>query len=156
MRKEPCPNCKELVEECACMRNICNICGDPVGNITFAICDKCWDKEREEKKKEIIKERWSFLTKDETKENKKMEYKNINKNILIFAFRYGLGRRTYAVKEIVDMLKTNWNLLEGHTKEQIKHEIRNEKLMSDNFCDRSSLHYDKYIENCWNEILGLE
>lgn len=42
---EPCPNCKETVKECACMRNICHKCGKPVGNITFTICDDCWDIE---------------------------------------------------------------------------------------------------------------
>ena len=40
-----CPNCKETVEECACMRNICRECGQPVDNITFIICDDCWDKD---------------------------------------------------------------------------------------------------------------
>ena len=40
---EPCPNCKETVKECACMRNICYKCGKPVGNITFTVCDECWD-----------------------------------------------------------------------------------------------------------------
>lgn len=42
---EPCPNCKETVEQCACMRNICHKCEKPVGNITFTICDDCWDIE---------------------------------------------------------------------------------------------------------------
>lgn len=37
-----CPNCKETVAECACMRNRCIGCGGPVGNITFAFCDTCW------------------------------------------------------------------------------------------------------------------
>lgn len=40
----PCPNCKETVKECACMRNKCHRCGAPVGNITFSVCDECWDK----------------------------------------------------------------------------------------------------------------
>jgi hypothetical protein len=40
---EPCPNCKETVEECACLRNKCHQCKEPVGNITFTVCDKCWD-----------------------------------------------------------------------------------------------------------------
>jgi len=40
----PCPNCDEYEKECACMRNICKDCGKPVGNITFSVCDKCWDK----------------------------------------------------------------------------------------------------------------
>lgn len=42
--EEPCPNCKETVKECACMRNKCGRCGGPVGNITFSVCDECWDK----------------------------------------------------------------------------------------------------------------
>lgn len=40
---KPCPNCKETVKECACMRNKCNMCGKPVGNITFSVCDECWE-----------------------------------------------------------------------------------------------------------------
>ncbi len=40
---KPCPNCKETHEECACMRNKCHECGKPVGNITFTVCDDCWD-----------------------------------------------------------------------------------------------------------------
>jgi len=39
-----CPNCKETTKPCACMRNICIRCGKPVGNITFTVCDDCWDK----------------------------------------------------------------------------------------------------------------
>lgn len=45
-RKVPCPNCKEMNVNCACMRNKCLHCGKPVGNITFAACDDCWDKGR--------------------------------------------------------------------------------------------------------------
>lgn len=41
---EHCPNCKETKQPCACMRNICHKCGEPVGNITFTVCDDCWDK----------------------------------------------------------------------------------------------------------------
>jgi len=44
-RTEPCPNCKEMVVECGCVRNKCMRCGNPVGNITFTVCDNCWDKE---------------------------------------------------------------------------------------------------------------
>jgi len=41
-----CPNCKEPINtECACLRNKCIRCLEPVGNITFTICDECWDKE---------------------------------------------------------------------------------------------------------------
>lgn len=41
-----CPNCKEPINtECACLRNKCVRCLKPVGNITFTVCDDCWDKE---------------------------------------------------------------------------------------------------------------
>lgn len=40
-----CPNCKETSSECACLRNKCLRCGEPVGNITFTWCDTCWDKD---------------------------------------------------------------------------------------------------------------
>lgn len=42
-RELGCPNCKEVAVECACARNKCLHCGKPVGNITFTVCDKCWD-----------------------------------------------------------------------------------------------------------------
>ena len=38
-----CDNCKEYEPVCACLRNICVVCGAPVGNITFTVCDECWD-----------------------------------------------------------------------------------------------------------------
>lgn len=41
---EPCPNCKETKQPCACMRNLCCKCGKPVGNITFTVCDDCWNE----------------------------------------------------------------------------------------------------------------
>ena len=40
-----CPNCGETNDWCACMRNTCIKCGKPVGNITFTVCDDCWDKD---------------------------------------------------------------------------------------------------------------
>lgn len=41
-----CPNCGEIDNgNCACMRNKCIKCGNPVGNVTFTVCDECWDKE---------------------------------------------------------------------------------------------------------------
>ena len=44
LKIKPCPNCKETKEECKCMRNKCIRCRKPVGNITFTVCDDCWDK----------------------------------------------------------------------------------------------------------------
>ncbi len=44
---KPCPNCKETKEKCACIRNKCVKCNSPVGNITFTVCDKCWDERKQ-------------------------------------------------------------------------------------------------------------
>jgi hypothetical protein len=43
LRDKPCPNCNEMAKECACMRNLCMYCNEPIGNITFTVCDKCWN-----------------------------------------------------------------------------------------------------------------
>jgi len=40
--KKRCGNCSETKTPCACERNICK-CGKPVWNITFTLCDKCWN-----------------------------------------------------------------------------------------------------------------
>lgn len=53
MNSEPCPNCKESIEQCACIRNKCNKCGNPVGNITFSVCDDCWDRKEEMNSEEL-------------------------------------------------------------------------------------------------------
>ena len=37
-----CPNCNEVTDLCACLRNTCHHCGKPVGNVTFTVCDDCW------------------------------------------------------------------------------------------------------------------
>lgn len=50
-RVRTCPNCGEEVYHCGCKRNKCKDCGQPVGNITFTVCDKCWDKMIEDKRK---------------------------------------------------------------------------------------------------------
>jgi len=50
-----CPNCGEPRGECACMRNKCIDCGKPVGNITFSVCDDCWDKTFKVSKKGWVK-----------------------------------------------------------------------------------------------------
>ena len=46
---EKCPNCGETKNPCDCMRNICIDCGEPVENITFTVCDDCWEKRTEQR-----------------------------------------------------------------------------------------------------------
>ena len=43
-----CDNCKECEPVCACLRNKCVVCGGPVGNITFTVCDECWENREDQ------------------------------------------------------------------------------------------------------------
>ena len=45
-------------------------------------------------------------------------------NILFMAFRYALGRKTYAVYEVTECIKKNWGNLSDNTKSLIKKEIK--------------------------------
>ena len=64
-----CPNCYETNLVCACLRNKCVKCGNPVGNITFTVCDKCWNKEYKEN---------NLIQKQEIKYNEEMKNKEEN------------------------------------------------------------------------------
>ena len=81
----------------------------------------------------------------------KLDLKGYERDLLIYAFRYTLGRRTYAVGTIVELLKSNWDILsEGDKRLYIKEikehkEIYGEKGLGDS-CDISS----------WNSVLELE
>jgi hypothetical protein len=48
---------------------------------------------------------------------------NQPEQVLICAFRYALGRRTYIVNEIVNEIVTNWNQLSPYSKVLIRKEI---------------------------------
>jgi len=53
LQQNKCPNCGENRDKkCACMRNKCIKCGKSVGNITFTICDVCWEIEHSKAKEE--------------------------------------------------------------------------------------------------------
>ncbi len=40
-----CPKCHETNAECRCLRGKCDICGKPLGKITYTFCDECWETE---------------------------------------------------------------------------------------------------------------
>ena len=48
----------------------------------------------------------------------------VSENMIMWAFRYALGRRTGAVTDVVIFLIANWNKLEPFTQKQIQKEIR--------------------------------
>ena len=72
----------------------------------------------------------------------------VSENMIMWAFRYALGRRTYAVTDVVDHLKKYWNKLEPFTQHQIQEEITTaiKTECAGGECDVES----------WNEVLSLE
>lgn len=69
-------------------------------------------------------------------------------DIVFFAFRYALGRKTYAVGEVVEELVRVWSQLDPRLQRQIKHEITEALIL-----DRAGMKCD--IES-WNKVLKLE
>lgn len=69
------------------------------------------------------------------------------KLVLVFAFRYALGRRTYASMAMCDELMHNWDELPEFLRKQIKDDIAHaiEHGIAGDDCDIAS----------WNKILGL-
>jgi hypothetical protein len=52
-----------------------------------------------------------------------LKLKRDDMDMIFFAFRYALGRKTGAPSMVRDYLFTHWGLLDKTTKENIKHEI---------------------------------
>ena len=48
----------------------------------------------------------------------------VDENIIMWAFRYALGRRTYAVSDVVEVLINIWDKLKVFTQKKIQLEIR--------------------------------
>jgi hypothetical protein len=78
-----------------------------------------------------------------------LDLSDVNQDILLFsAFRYALGRRTYVVGTIINIIKDNWDHISQPRREFFKKEIR--EAIERDMCGSK---YD--IEN-WEEILNLE
>jgi hypothetical protein len=79
----------------------------------------------------------------------KLDLSNIDQEImLICAFRYALGRRSYVVRSISQILKNNWDNLPTERKQFFKNEII-EAIARDDIGDQ-------FIDKpAWNEILLL-
>jgi len=61
----------------------------------------------------------------------------VNEDMIMYAFRYALGRNTYAVSTVTDYLIQFWHRFEPHTREQIIKEIEEaiEKNQAGMKCD---------------------
>ena len=71
----------------------------------------------------------------------------VREDILFFAFRYALGRRSAAVSILVDELKSHWQEFGEHTQDQIKEEI-GDAIQKDQAGDKCDIDH-------WREILSL-
>ena len=70
-----------------------------------------------------------------------------DENILVFAFRYALGRRSTAPGIVADVLINRWNDLKPHTQIQVQREIGSAMAMGE---AGSSLDLDT-----WQKVLAL-
>lgn len=78
----------------------------------------------------------------------KLDFKEDERDVLIYAFRYALGRRTFASKTMSEVIIANWDKLSEFDKGLFKKEIREHEKLYGNLgddCDRSS----------WYRILEL-
>jgi len=72
----------------------------------------------------------------------------VNEEMVMYAFRYTLGRKTYSVLTVSDFLIDNWHRFKIHTKEQMLKEI-------EEAIDRGEAGMKCDIDN-WKRILLLE
>lgn len=72
----------------------------------------------------------------------------VTTDILIYSFRYALGRQSYCVSDVVKNIKDNWEKLNINDKQLIIKEI---KIAIEN--NKIGMEIDK---KNWEEILKLE
>lgn len=72
----------------------------------------------------------------------------LNADILFCAFRYALGRKTYAVNDVSDCIIQNWDELPGIIQNAIKKEIRTAIIE-----DKAGMKQDI---KAWLRILDLQ
>lgn len=75
-----------------------------------------------------------------------LDFKEDDELVLFCAFRYALGRRTYVVSSVSNIILENWGKFTPHRQEQFKKEILEYKELCGDLgdaCDEAS----------WNRIL---
>ena len=72
----------------------------------------------------------------------------VNEDMVVYAFRYTLGRKTYSVDIVSTYLIENWHRFKQHTKEQIIKEI-------EDAIKKGDAGMDMDVQS-WKRILLLE
>ncbi|HPE06222.1 MAG TPA: hypothetical protein PLW50_00720 [Smithellaceae bacterium] len=79
----------------------------------------------------------------------RLDFSDVDQTILLFcAFRYALGRSTYVVGTLVDIIGSNWDQMSPLHREMYKREIREA-------IDRGRAGMEMDV-NAWKRILELE
>ena len=83
------------------------------------------------------------------KQEIQLDFNDVNQDILLFcAFRYALGRMTYVVGSIVDIIIANWDQMSSSRRKMYKIEIR--EAITNNKCGMNCDIKD------WERVLALE
>jgi len=99
---------------------------------------------------EVAEEARIFLTFEQrVKKNVTVIMSKKEEDILFFAFRYALGRRTAAVDILVTEIKNRWQEFRPHTQEQMQDEIRRYPEMYGSLGDQCDI-------DSWQEVLDLK
>ncbi len=77
-----------------------------------------------------------------------INFGNEERDILIYAFRYALGRSTYSTSTMSQIIQKNWGMLSEHDKKLFQREIQEAFDM-----ERYGMSCDKAS---WQIILDLE
>ena len=83
------------------------------------------------------------------KTSNKIDWKNYDRDILIYMFRYCLTRRSYAVATAIEIIQANWNNINIPDKKLIQKEI------SEHFEMYSPAEKYDMDRTVWNIILEL-
>ena len=83
------------------------------------------------------------------KNSNKIDWKGYDRDILIYMFRYCLSRRSYAVGTAIEILQSNWNILNIPDRKLIQKEIKEHFELYSNI---DGFDMDKKY---WNVILEL-
>lgn len=71
----------------------------------------------------------------------------VDENFILYAFRYALGRSTYAVSDVSDFIIRNKMFLHSYIKKQIVQEIK------EYFSRTHEGLYMQCDKDCWNNVL---
>ena len=83
------------------------------------------------------------------KTSNKIDWKNYDRDVLIFMFRYCLSRKSYVVGTAIEIIQLNWNILSNFDRKLIQKEIKEHFEL---FFPAEKYDMDK---TAWNAILEL-